>query len=66
MRTAKGDFAFEIYVGKVSFDGQEIEIPVHVGNELSEILLGRQWLKNYRLVIDLPLQVITLERSSPS
>ncbi|MFE1748236.1 aspartyl protease [Coleofasciculus sp. H7-2] len=45
MRTAQGDTSFDIYVGKVRIDGQEFDIPVHVGDGVPEILLGRQWLK---------------------
>ncbi len=29
--TARGDFDFDIYAGKVKMDGQEFDIPVHVG-----------------------------------
>ena len=61
MRTARGDVRFEIYVGKVNFDGQEIDIPVHVGKGLSEVLLGRQWLTNRRLVVDINKNELTLE-----
>jgi predicted aspartyl protease len=45
MRTAWGDVTFDIYAGKVKFDEQEFYIPVHVGEDLSEVLLGRQWLQ---------------------
>ena len=31
MRTAKGEFNFDIYAGKVRIDEQEFDIPVHVG-----------------------------------
>ncbi len=31
MRTARGDVKFDIYVGQVLFDGEEFDIPVHVG-----------------------------------
>jgi predicted aspartyl protease len=53
MRTARGDYRFDIYIGKVEFDGQEFDLPVHVGRELPEVLLGRKWLLDRRLVIDL-------------
>lgn len=48
MRTARGDAKFNIYIGKVRFGEQEYEIPVHVGEGLEEVLLGRQWLQNMR------------------
>ena len=61
MRTAKGEFNFDIYVGKVRIDEQEFDIPVHVGAGVPEILIGRQWLKTRRLVVDMAAGVLTLE-----
>jgi predicted aspartyl protease len=60
MRTARGDFNFDIYAGKVRIDGQEFDIPVHVGEGLSEILIGLQWLKTRRLVVDMSSAILTL------
>ncbi len=60
MRTARGDVRFTIYIGKVKFDGQEFDIPVHVGKDLTEVLLGRQWLINRRLVVDIQSGELTL------
>jgi predicted aspartyl protease len=60
MLTAQGDAEFDIYLGKVRIDGQDFDIPVHVGQGLSEVLLGRQWLKNRRLVVDISSGVLTL------
>jgi predicted aspartyl protease len=40
--TARGNFDFDIYAGKIKLDGQEYDVPVHVGKGLTEILLGRQ------------------------
>jgi clan AA aspartic protease len=60
MRTARGDIQFDIYLGKVEFDGEEFDLPVHVGTELNEILLGRKWLTERKLVIDLPSNELTL------
>jgi predicted aspartyl protease len=60
MKTAKGDQAFELYLGIVEFDRQQLTIPVHVGNGLSEFLLGRQWLTNRRLVVDNQANLLTL------
>jgi predicted aspartyl protease len=61
MQTAKGEFDFDIYAGKVRLEGQEFDIPVHVGAGVPEILIGRQWLKNRRLVVDISADVLTLE-----
>ena len=61
MRTAKGEFEFNLYAGKVRIDGQEFDIPVHVGDGVPEVLIGRQWLKNRRLIVDISAGVLTLE-----
>ncbi len=61
MQTAKGEFDFELYAGKIRIDGQFFDIPVHVGAGVPEILIGRQWLKNRRLVVDMSADVLTLE-----
>ncbi|MCL1470969.1 aspartyl protease [Argonema antarcticum] len=60
MRIAKGEANFDIYVGKVRIDGEEFDIPVHVGDGVPEILIGRQWLKSRRLVVDMQSNVLTL------
>lgn len=60
MQLAKGEAKFDIYAGKVRIDGQEFNIPVYAGDGVSELLLGRQWLKNRRLVVDFPAGVLTL------
>ncbi|GAB1539716.1 hypothetical protein NUACC21_23830 [Scytonema sp. NUACC21] len=60
MLMAKGEATFDIYAGKVRIDGQAFDIPVHVGEGLTEVLLGRQWLKNRRLVVDMPSGLLTL------
>jgi predicted aspartyl protease len=60
MRMAKGESTFDIYLGKVRIDGQEFDIPVYAGEGVTEFLLGRQWLKTKRLVVDFPSGVLTL------
>lgn len=42
-------------------EGRHFDIPVHVGEGVSEVLLGCQWLKTRRLVVDIPSFVLTLE-----
>jgi predicted aspartyl protease len=61
MLLAQGEAKFDIYAGKVRIDGKEFDIPVYAGEGVSEILLGRQWLKTQRLVVDMPSGVLTLE-----
>jgi predicted aspartyl protease len=60
MRTARGDVTFALYEGKVRLDGVEFTIPVHVGEEVPETLMGLQWLRTKRLVADEILSVLTL------
>jgi predicted aspartyl protease len=60
MITAMGETDFDVYAGKVIFDGQEFEIPIHVGEDLPEPLLGRQWLKTRKLLVDMPGGILTL------
>ncbi|MCU0542498.1 MAG: aspartyl protease [Oscillatoriaceae cyanobacterium Prado104] len=61
MQTARGDALFDIYEGRVIVDGQDFVVPVHVGGELPEILIGSQWLDRMRLVVDKPQGILTLE-----
>lgn len=61
MQTARGIEYFDIYEGRAIVDGKEFIIPVHVGSELTEILLGRQWLRVMKLVIDEGNGILTLE-----
>jgi predicted aspartyl protease len=60
MATARGNYRFDIYAGKIKFGGVEYDIPVHVGKGLSEVLLGRQWLTTRRLLVDMPQSLLTL------
>lgn len=60
MLTDQGDAEFDIYLGKLRIDGEDFDIPVHVGQGLTEVLLGRQWLKNRRLVVDVLSKVLML------
>ncbi|MEG4799253.1 aspartyl protease [Microcoleus sp. ARI1-B5] len=61
MRTARGEFDFDLYAGKIRIDDREFDIPVHVGAGVPEVLIGRQWLKTRRLVVDMSADVLTLE-----
>jgi predicted aspartyl protease len=61
MKTARGDALFDIYEGQVIVDGQEFIVPVHVGGELPEILIGSQWLDRMQLVVNKPMGILTLE-----
>ncbi|HBE19163.1 MAG TPA: aspartyl protease [Cyanobacteria bacterium UBA11149] len=59
--TARGEDFFDLYEGRVIIDSQEFIIPAHVGDELSEILIGSQWLDRMELVVNKPRGILTLE-----
>jgi predicted aspartyl protease len=40
--------------------GQEYEIPVFVGDDLTEVLLGSQWLKILPLVVNYQAGILML------
>lgn len=63
MQTARGEEFFDLYMGKVFLDEREFTIPVYAGEDITEILMGLQWLQTRRLVVDLPKSVLTLEDS---
>ncbi len=64
MQTARGDALFDIYEGRIIIDGQELIVPVHVGQDLPEILIGSQWLDRMQLVVNKPIGILTLETVS--
>ena len=60
MKTARGEGDFNIYIGTVQIDGQEFNVPVVAGDEIPEIIIGMEWLKTKRLVVDLAARILTL------
>lgn len=60
MQTARGEEFFDIYAGKVIVDGQEFTIPVVAAIGIPDNLLGLQWLKTKRLVVDFPSGLLML------
>jgi clan AA aspartic protease len=60
LRTAQGESLFDIYTGRVLLNGQEFEIPVYVGEQITEILLGSQWLLTFSLVAKFQEGLLTL------
>jgi len=59
-QTASGFVRFNLYVGTVFFDDQEMTIPVIGGREFTQVLMGLQWLNNRRLVVDRKMDLLTL------
>ena len=64
LATARGDALFDLYEGRVIIDSQELIVPVHVGEDLPEILIGSQWLDRMQLVVNKPIGILTLETVS--
>ncbi len=60
LRTAQGESLFEIYLGKIVLDEQEYEIAVFAGDEITEILLGSEWLKILPLMVNYQAEILTL------
>ena len=52
MRTARGDAFFDVYQGSLVIDGEEVTVPVHVGNEIPEYLIGARWLELMELRVN--------------
>lgn len=61
MRTARGREFFDLYEGLIILGGKEFRVPVHIGDELSENLLGSQWLETMQLVVNKLQGILTLE-----
>ena len=61
MQTARGEGFFDIYEAWVIIDGQDLIVPVHVGEDIPEILIGCQWLDRMQLVVNKPMEILTLE-----
>ncbi len=60
MQTAQGETQMDIYAGTVQIDGEMFNVPILGGDAIPEILMGLQWLKTRRLVVDFPAGVLTL------
>jgi predicted aspartyl protease len=61
MQTARGEGFLDIYEAWVIIDGQDLIVPVHVGEDIPEILIGCQWLDRMQLVVNKPSGILTLE-----
>jgi len=59
--TANGIIEFNLYAGTIFFDEQEFAIEVIGANELTHVLMGLQWLKHRRLIVDRKMDWLTLE-----
>ena len=53
--------ANNLYQGTVGFDSPEMKVPVVVGDEIPEILIGLPCLEDRCLVVDKKTGILTLE-----
>jgi predicted aspartyl protease len=60
-QTASGLVRFDLYAGTVLFDEQEMTIPVIGGEDFTHALMGLQWLRHRRLIVDRKMDQLTLE-----
>ncbi|QLE59884.1 aspartyl protease [Nostoc sp. TCL26-01] len=61
MRTARGEGQFNLYEGRIIIDANEFIIPVHVGDDVPDTLMGSAWLDIMQLVVNKPQGILTLE-----
>ena len=62
METARGDAFFDIYEGRMVVDGEEVTIPIHVGEEVPNYLIGAQWLEVMELRVNKRDGILILSR----
>ncbi len=62
MQTARGNELFDIHQGHIIIDGEEVTIPVHVGDEIPDFLIGARWLEIMELTVNQPKGILTLSR----
>jgi predicted aspartyl protease len=61
MQLATGEeVEFNLYTGSIYFDRQEVNIIIHAALGIPQVLLGRQWLINRKLVVDIYSSILTL------
>ncbi|MEH2384135.1 MAG: hypothetical protein V7K27_35495 [Nostoc sp.] len=61
MQTARGEARFDVYEGKLIIDGTEFVIPVHVGDDIPDTIIGCLWLDIMQLIVNKPKGILTLE-----
>ncbi|MGK7925860.1 MAG: aspartyl protease [Spirulina sp.] len=60
MQTAAGESEFFLYRGNLQIDGEEFTIEALGGDNLNNVLLGLQWLRTRKLIVDYPQRILTL------
>jgi predicted aspartyl protease len=66
MRTARGEGQFDLYEGRIIIDATEFVIPVHVGDDVPDTLMGSAWLDIMQLLVNKPQGILTLQILEPN
>jgi predicted aspartyl protease len=61
MATARGSAQFDIYEGVIIIDKHEVTIPVHVGADIPDTIIGSLWLDLMELIVNKSKGILTLE-----
>lgn len=61
MATARGSAQFDIYEGVIIIDEREVTIPVHVGSDIPDTIIGSLWLELMELIVNKSKGILTLE-----
>jgi predicted aspartyl protease len=61
MATARGSAQFDIYEGVIIIDKHEVTIPVHVGADIPDTIIGSLWLELMELIVNKSKGILTLE-----
>ena len=61
MNTARGIDRFDLYEGIIIIDDTRVTIPVHVGDNIPDTIIGSLWLDLMELVVNKSRKILTLE-----
>ena len=61
MTTARGNARFDIYEGVIIIDNTKVTIPVHVGDDIPDTIIGSLWLDIMQLSVNKSRGILTLE-----
>ena len=61
MNTARGIDQFDLYEGIIIIDDTRVTIPVHVGDNIPDTIIGSLWLDLMELIVNKPRGILTLE-----
>lgn len=61
MTTAQGNARFDICEGVMIIDNTKVTIPVHVGDDIPDTIIGSLWLDIMQLSVNKSRGILTLE-----